>query len=189
MQIKWRTSYESLRDSLQLFGIARIPAGQYRFQSIYGMYSTPGNKPLSLRIEAEAGTFYNGKRVSLSISPKWAVSRYLELSSLLQWNRIEFPNRHLRYDVNLAQLRTKISLNTKVSADVLVQYSNVAKVVSSNVRFRYNPREGNDLYLVFNQGMWTNRFEQSQRTNFEPLKPLLSNRTIVVKYMYTFVKK
>lgn len=189
VQFKWRISYESLRDSLQLFGVARIPTGQYHFQSFYGMFSTPGNKLLSSKIEAEAGSFYDGTRVSLSISPKWAVSRYLELGSLLQWNRIEFPSRQLRYDVSMAQLRTKISLNTKVSAEALVQYSNVAKVVSSNIRFRYNPREGNDLYLVFNQGMWTNRFEQSQRTDFAPLKPLMSNRNLVIKYIYTFVKK
>ncbi|MBD2756542.1 carbohydrate binding family 9 domain-containing protein [Spirosoma validum] len=185
-QVKVRNSYESVVDTLTLFGIARIPGGQYRFQSLYGLLATPGNKPLNATLETEIGRFYDGSRVSLSVRPTWAISRYLELSSYLQWNRIRFPNRAQQYDVTLAQIRMKVSLNVNVSTEALIQYNSVAKLVSSNIRFRYNPREGNDLYIVFNQGtsLETNPFDSVGR----PTQPALTDRSMIVKYTYTFVK-
>lgn len=188
VQIKFRNSYERITDTLTLFGVSRIPGGQYAFRSFYGLLATPGNRPLNTKVEAEIGSFYDGSRVSLGIRPTWAVSRYLELSGAVQWNRISFPTRFQQYDVTLAQLRTKVSLNTKVSVETLVQYSSVAHLVSSNIRFRYNPREGNDLYVVFNQGTNTDRIDQLESRSAEPLKPVLASRTIIIKYVYTFVK-
>ncbi|UFH54319.1 carbohydrate binding family 9 domain-containing protein [Spirosoma sp. KNUC1025] len=188
VQLKFRNSFESVTDTLTLFGIARISGGQYVFRSLYGLFATPSNKPLNTILEVEAGSFYDGSRLSLSLRPTWAMSRYLELSSALQWNRIQFPSRSQQYDVTLAQVRMKVSLNTKVSTEALIQYNSVAKLVSSNIRFRYNPREGNDLYIVFNQGTSTDTFEQSGARLTEPLRPLLTDRTVIIKYSYTFVK-
>jgi hypothetical protein len=185
-QLKFRNSFESVTDSLKLFNIARIPGGQYAFRSLYGLFATPNSRPLNAIMEVEAGSFYDGSRVSLSVRPTWAVSRYLELSSNLQWNRIRFLTRAQQYDVAIAQLRTKVSLNVRVSAEALIQYNSVAQLVSSNIRFRYNPREGNDLYIVFNQGTSTeiDHFDSVGR----PARLSITDRTIVVKYTYTFVK-
>ena len=72
------------------------------------------------------------------------------------------------------------ALNTSVSAHAFVQYNNVADAVAANVRFRYNFREGNDLWIVYNQGLNTNRHRH------DPVLPLTDSRTILVKYTYTF---
>ncbi len=50
----------------------------------------------------------------------------------------------------------------------------------TNFRFRYNPREGNDLYIVFNEG------RNTYRNIDEPRLPLYNSRSILVKYTYTF---
>jgi hypothetical protein len=52
--------------------------------------------------------------------------------------------------------------------------------VSANVRFRYNFREGNDLWIVYNEGMNTDRHRLT------PTLPFTDSRTILVKYTYTF---
>ncbi len=181
VQLKFRNAYESITDTLTLFSVAHIPGGQYRFRSFYGLLETPPSRPLNTKVEAEIGSFYDGSRVSVGVRPTWALSRYLELSGYLQWNRILFPARVQQYDVTIAQLRTKVSLNTKVSAEALVQYNSVAHLVSSNIRFRYNPREGNDLYVVFNQGTNTDRVDQAGIRSPEPPKPLLTDRTLIIK--------
>jgi hypothetical protein len=72
-------------------------------------------------------------------------------------------------------------VNTKVSLRAFIQYSNVSEYAAANVRLRYNIREGNDLWLVFNEGLNTNRDSQ------EPALPLTDNRTVAVKYTHTFV--
>jgi len=54
------------------------------------------------------------------------------------------------------------------------------KKVSANIRFRYNPREGNDFYLVYDEGLNTNLKRET------PFLPFTSGRTILLKYSYTF---
>ncbi len=181
-QGKWRNSYENLTAPLALFDEASLPAGHYRFQSVYGLFATPDNQPLNARFEAEGGQFYDGSRLTASVKPTWILSRYLELGGFLQENRVWFPTRGQRYDVVIAQVRTRLSLNVKLSVEGLVQYNSAAHRTSANLRFRYNPREGNDFFVVFNQGTNTDRFRA------EPILPPLSDRTVILKYSYTFVR-
>lgn len=181
MQAKLRYSYESLPDTFHLSEEAFLPTDNYQFYALSGFYQTPQVKILNTRIDVDAGSFYDGKRLSLGFTPKWTVSRFLELSGFIQWNKVILPERQQAYTATITRLRTKASLNVKLSAEAFVQYNSAANAISTNLRFRYNPREGNDLYLVFNQGNNTYRFRTV------PDLPLISGRTIVVKYTYTFV--
>lgn len=187
VQVKFRNAYERLLQPLTLAGNVHIPAGPYQFRSLYSLLRTPSNKPLSVRFETEVGGFYNGWRVSVGLTQVWSVSRFLELSNSVQWNRIQLPTRLSATDVLVSQLRTKVSLNVRVSAEALVQYNSETRLLASNIRCRYNPREGNDLYIVFNQGTHTGDLRSGlPATDALPLR--LNNRTMVMKYTYTFVR-
>jgi hypothetical protein len=72
------------------------------------------------------------------------------------------------------------ALDTRISASAFAQYSSALEGIVTNVRLRYNPREGNDLYLVYNEGFNTSRFESV------PPLPLSSARMLLVKYVHTF---
>ena len=67
-----------------------------------------------------------------------------------------------------------------MSAQAFIQYNNVADAVAANVRFRYNFREGNDLWIVYNEGLNTNRHREM------PFLPVTDTRTILLKYTHTF---
>ena len=71
-------------------------------------------------------------------------------------------------------------LNTKLSASVLVQYVNTNNDLIANFRLRYNPREGNDFYLVYNE------YRGVGMPNEIPAIPAFYNRTVMLKYTYTF---
>ena len=62
-----------------------------------------------------------------------------------------------------------------------MQYTCASDAVGVNVRLRYNCREGNDLYIVYNETLNTDRYRET------PFLPLTDTRTILVKYTYTFV--
>ena len=49
-----------------------------------------------------------------------------------------------------------------------------------NLHLLYNPREGTDLYLVYNHGINTDLRRST------PFRPRLRDRTLLVKYAYTF---
>jgi uncharacterized protein (UPF0333 family) len=71
-------------------------------------------------------------------------------------------------------------LNTKLSVNAFIQYNTAVHEIVSNLRFRYNPKEGNDFYIVFNEGRNTNL------TREVPNLPVYSGRAVLVKYTYTF---
>ena len=72
-------------------------------------------------------------------------------------------------------------MNTKFSVSAYLQYNSLDEVFVPNVRIRFNPKEGNDLYVVFNDLLNNNRQREL------PHLPKSESRVVVVKYTYTFV--
>ena len=71
-------------------------------------------------------------------------------------------------------------LDTKLSANAFIQYNTSEDEIISNFRIRFNPREGNDFYFMFNEGRNTDLYRE------EPNLPVYSYRSVMVKYTYTF---
>ena len=100
----------------------------------------------------EIGQFYGGINLQLDLEPTWNLSRNLEFGATYQFNRVRFPDRDQEFFVHLARIRTQINFSSAMSISSFVQYNTGADLLSANVRFRYNVREGNDLWLVYNEG-------------------------------------
>ena len=83
-------------------------------------------------------------------------------------------------DIHLAQLRAVWSLTPKVSIDLFSQFASLDEAVASNLRFRYNMREGTDLYVVYSEALLTNRLQDGLWL------PRSDARSLVVKYSYTW---
>jgi len=157
-----------------------IPVGQYTYVTAQSYYRMNMGSLLRTSASVEAGSFYDGWRVQFGMLPTWNISRFLELGGEYEFNRVRFPDRDQGFDAHVVRLRTQIGLNTSVSANAFVQFSSTDDFVSTNIRFRYNFREGNDLWLVYNEGLNTDRYR------FFPHLPRTDNRTLLVKYTYTF---
>ena len=65
---------------------------------------------------------------------------------------------------------------------MFVQYSNNSALIGANFRFRYNFKEGRDLWLGFNEQINTLQDELEVHR-----KPRLQNRTMLIKYTHTFI--
>jgi hypothetical protein len=130
-------------------------------------------------VSAEAGSFFDGQRTSASLRGTWTPSKHLELEGTYQIEDVRFDDRNQGFTAHIMRLRTAVRLDTKISSDALIQYSSAANSVTVNLRLRYNPREGTDLYLVWNEGLVTDRF------SFDPVRPQSDRRTILLKYSHT----
>jgi hypothetical protein len=110
------------------------------------------------------------------------VNRHLELGGTFQVTVLDFPDRGQGETLQLAGLRVRTALNARASANALVQYNSTTRRVDANLRLRYNLAEGSDLWLVYNEGLDTEREvdEVGRRT------PQSLARTLLVKCSYTF---
>lgn len=172
--------HEKLREGFSLSDDVDIQDGSYRYYDVFGSYETPNGQALSGGGELSYGTFFDGKRFSINIYPKWIVSKHLELNGYYQYDFIDFATRGKTLSSHLLRLKGLIALNTKLSLSLLAQYSNTARISLVNARFRYNPAEGNDLYIVYNE-----QFNADRRREL-PVRPLSRNRALLAKYTYTF---
>ncbi len=171
---------EDLLEPFTLSEQAVVPTGSYAFFRVGASYHVSHTRLFQLRPGIEVGTFFDGWQATAEISPIWYVSPHLELSGSYRFTRIRFPDRDQRFDAHLARLRIGTAVNTRFSTNAFIQFNSAANTVSANVRFRFNFREGNDLWIVYNEGMNTDR------NRFSPALPFTDTRTVLVKYTHTF---
>ena len=171
--------YENLESSFPLPEGNSVPAGIHRFAAVGLQYRSPQGDRFRTNVAVEGGRFFDGRQVSLSVGPIWDPSAHLNLSANYRLDYVEFPRRDQSFTSNLVRLRIQVSLSTEISAAWFVQFSNTDREIVSNLRFRYNPSEGNDLYIVWNEGLVTDR------NYFDPVRPLSDERTILIKYSHT----
>jgi len=180
LTIATKYAYENIPESFKLSDDVTVPMGMYNFFGSNFSYESSSAKLYGVEINGYTGTFFDGWRHSVGVSPRWNVSPSLNLSGLLQINYVTFPDRKERLTATVAQLRMLYMLSTKFTVSAFTQYNSLANGIVSNLRIRYNPREGNDLYIVFNEATHTDR------NRLIPMLPFTNNRTVLLKYTYTF---
>jgi len=173
---------EDLDSELELPGESTVPAGRYEFASVGASYDFPFGTLFRGDYSVLGGQFYDGWRAQINLGPTWTVSKHLEFDGRYQYSYLRFSVRDQTTHVHLIGLTTKIGFNTKFSLSALGQYNTADDLFSSNVRLRYNFAENNDLWIVFNQNM------NSDRTRQHPELAVIENRSILLKYTYTFYR-
>jgi hypothetical protein len=179
----WGYEGECLEDTLFLPEDSWVPLGEYTFNEVGLFYQMPYTKLLRSGVKMLFGDFYDGQWFTIGLTPSWTVSPKLSLRGNYTFTRGVFDERDQVFNTHLLSLRTQITFNTKLSIVTLGQYNSDDNAVSLNFRLRYNPREGTDLYLVYNDGLNTDRERE------HPALPVSDTRTLLLKYSTTFLPK
>jgi Domain of unknown function (DUF5916) len=172
---------EDLADTLALGNDqASVPPGRYSFAYISSEYATSYAHALSASFTAEAGAFYDGMKLSFYANPNINIGSDVELGLTYDIDYINFQSRSMTFTNHIFGFKGLLTMTTKTSLSAFIQYNTGVDKVVANIRFRYNPREGNDFYIVYDEGINT-------QTNREiPTLPFSSGRTVLLKYTYTF---
>jgi hypothetical protein len=180
LQVVVRTVFDEVDRPFELGVDASVPAGSYTFHEGRARYRMADARRLRTTLEVVAGTFYDGRRAVATVRPVWNLSRHLELEGAYQYNHVDFAERGERLRAHIGRLRGEAMLDTRVSAAAFVQYNTATDAVVANLRLRYNPREGSDVFVVYNHGIHTDR------DRFDPVLPFTDTRTVVIKATRTF---
>ncbi|NQU85604.1 MAG: hypothetical protein HQ541_07575, partial [Mariniphaga sp.] len=158
-----------------------VPEGEYHYVGTRISMSTPFSKPVSSEFRIEAGEFYDGNNFTVTAEPKINLSASLQFTGYYNFNHVVFSSRNQEFNAHVGRLKVLYMYNTKFSASTYVQFNSVDKMAVSNFRLRYNPKEGNDFYLVYNEIRPTSGYfsEGVDKTNF-------LNRIIQLKYVHAF---
>ncbi len=162
-----------------------IPEGYYHMTTSDVNFYYDESKSFTANIFISHGDFYGGVITSLNPSAKYIINRFFRFAITYEYNQINFPesfsdNGESVYKSNLLAVNLTLTQSSKFSIKLLAQYDDQSKSFGGNLRIRYNPREGTDLYIVYNSLMNVNRLEA------KPTLPLIDQQAIVVKYSVTF---
>jgi hypothetical protein len=159
-----------------------IPAGGYTYANIWLFWQMPNGRRLRTTTDLQVGTFFDGWRTQLTLTPTWNLSRHLELGAEYVGNFLRFGQRDQSADIHLARLRVRTALDAKASGNAFVQYNSTTDGVDLNLRLRYNFAEGTDLWVVYNEGLATDRDDDP----LLPELPLSTARAFILKFSRTF---
>ncbi len=159
---------------------AFVPEGRYSFAYLSGLYNTSRAGAVSSGFTTEAGGFYDGYRISFSAQPQLKIGTVIDLRLIWRIDHVNFPDRSNKFTNNIFGFNGLMTLTTKTSFSAFIQYNTALDKVIGNIRFRYNPREGNDFYIVYDEGLNTDRLREI------PKLPFTTGRTLLLKYTYTF---
>jgi hypothetical protein len=175
-------NHENLTEPFDLTDEVVFSEGSYNYSTFTAGFGTPTNKLFIFRLSGTAGTYYDGSIFSLGpAAVTFRPSSSFNLGLDYQYDQIDIPERDQHFRSHLARLRTELTFTTKLSLMMFFQYNTNDKFGINNVRFRYNPREGNDLYIVYNGSYNTHLYREI------PELPAMDLSTFTVKYTYTFI--
>ena len=180
LTISFNYQKEGVLSSYSLAEGDSVLAGNYSFTNASALWSSPSTKPFRISLNVDAGEFYDGHRYAITFKPSYNLSASLQLSGSYEFNHIIFPDRNIELNIHNAGAKVLYMFSTKLSASVFVQYVSTTDDMISNFRLRYNPREGNDFYLVFND------YREITNERYTPELPNYFTRTILMKYTHTF---
>jgi hypothetical protein len=171
---------DQLEEDFELSDSVTVPVGRYEYLSGELMLQTPGTSSFYSILMFKGGGYFDGYKLTPSIQPILNIGASVELGGLYQLDLIRFPDRDQSLNNHIAGLQSQYMFSTKLSLSAFVQYNSAINKVLSNIRFRYNPKEGTDLFVVFNEGRntWLDREV--------PKLPVYDARNITIKFTYTF---
>ena len=171
---------EHLDEGFEPSDDTEVLAGQYTYSVGSLEFTQSTGDRIRTDLSAEYGGYFDGRRASASVTTTANPSRHLEVQGVYRIDDVVFEERDQRFRAHIARFRIEPRLNTKLTGAALVQYNSASNAFLVNARLRWNPREGNDLYVVWNEGLVTDR------RSFDPIRPFRDQRTILVKYSHTF---
>jgi len=172
---------ENIREDLILGNDqATVPPGRYSFAYLSASYYTAYMNAFSAIFLTEAGMFYDGWKFTIDANPMLKIGSGFDLGLTYRFDHVDFSARSAGFTNHIAGFRGVMTLTTKISLSAFVQYNTSINKVVSNVRFRYNPREGNDFYIVYDDT------QNTSLTREFPALPHTDHRTVLLKYTHTF---
>jgi hypothetical protein len=152
-----------------------IPVGDYEYGALGIEISGAEQRAFAPSIEVSSGDFFNGDITSIEAGIEWRPNNKLFLNLEYEYNDVELPAGD--FVTRLIQVRANYAFNVRWSWVNLIQYDNESSEVGINSRLRWNPRSGQDFYLVINHGFDAERA-------FRNLSSVESQ--VSLKYTHTF---
>ncbi len=163
-----------------------IPEDKYNMWQIEPTFNNGRSMKYQYSISGVYGGFYGGRQLSFSGNLNYDFTKNFKLEVGANYNRLSFPDSYSEngssvININRYYSRLKFAFSSKSFVNSYLQYDTNTKKLGVNMRFRYQPREGTDLYMVYNHNVNTKPNEVLPNLN------TTQDQSFIIKFSKTFI--
>ncbi|MBV6653338.1 MAG: hypothetical protein KI786_06260 [Mameliella sp.] len=142
-----------------------LPNNQgYAFNQLRLEYQSTPTNLLTFSGASTVGQFFNGNSYSAGGTVAFRVQPWAQMSLTLNYDEIRLPEPHPSADLWLITPRFDLTFSKSVFWSTLFQYSNQRNNLGINSRLQWRFAPLSDLYLVYNDNYFTDRFSPRFRS-------------------------
>ena len=149
-----------------------IPAGLYKFDSIFLRGFSNQGRRLAWRGNINVGEFFGGDRRSYMLSSFVRLSRHLLTEFQWNYNDVMLPQGD--FTATIYTVRLDAAFSPDLRLNTLAQYNDAAQLAGVNVRFNWIYKPGANLFVVYNHN-WAAPTFSARET---------ARRELIVKFNY-----
>ncbi len=161
--VQFEFEREVLTETFEIVDGVNLAAGDYRGTEFELEYRSSTNRSVFGELELGYGDYYAGKAFKVGSGLSWRPSKHAQLNLGGGLTSAELTVGD--FDAWTSSLGVRITPNTRLSFNSIVQYDNQSERIGINNRFRYILKSGNDLFFVFNKG-----FDKGDNREFESFR-------------------
>lgn len=170
--------YDQPLDTFNLSSDVYVTPQSYWNHTTSISYSSPQIKRLRSNVGYQYGGFYGGIIHSPSFSMNYLPNKYLQFDITTEYNNIKIPEFDT-FESFVGRLIVTVSFDVKWTVSSFAQYNSRTDLWAINSRLRFNPRDGINLYLVYNGNFNVNT------ESLVPRPPSTASSLFVLKYSHT----
>ena len=167
-QLRFNNEYTYLFDDFdpsRVDGAIPLPAGSsYKYNSIDIQYNSDQRKKVAFQLQNTVGQFFNGNVFSLqgTLNLRFQPKAYVSL--VTNYDRITLPAPYSSADILLISPKFEITFSKSLFWNTLVQYSNQRDNLGINSRLQWRFAPLSDLFLVYTDNYYVDRFSPRYRS-------------------------
>lgn len=162
MEVEYFNRYVFLTepfDPTDTEGGVPLPGNQgYTFDSAGVEYQSNRAQTFSYSFETSYGEFFNGKRFSFGGQAVLLIQPKVQIRLNMNYDAIRLPDPHPDADLWLLSPGFDITFSKSIFWSTLVQYSNQRDNLGINSRLQWRFAPLSDLFLVYNDNYFVDRF-------------------------------
>ncbi len=170
LRVQGTQVFEFLARPFRIDRAATIPVGNYAFSNLAVRYTLGSQRRFAGTVSAERGSFYEGHKTTVGLSAgRYGVINQIQIQPGISVNHVELPFG----EFTATQLQTRVvyTLTPRTFIAGLLQYNSSSKLLSTNLRLRWEYKPGSELFVVYTD----------ERDGATRWIPDLNNRAFVVK--------
>jgi hypothetical protein len=153
---EWNIYHEGLRAPFTIAPGVVLPPGSYDYGELGFDWTSNPSRAISWVLRSDIGPFYNGNRVSNTLTLTARHGATISSSLLVDYSDVHLEQGD--FTRSLIGLRFAYFFTPRVSVQTLTQFNDQARVWTANARFSWLNTAGTGLFVVFNDVEEANGF-------------------------------